>query len=115
LLFALTVQAGDCDYCEGNNCCQYRCDCVTYARCLANGLPGGLITCDDKKRAVNSHNPRAGCVMFRTGDPQYCHAAYVTGVSGGVVSINQANWDQCHCSNGSIKADDSAIIGFWCP
>lgn len=65
------------------------CNCVYYARDRQPKLPSGLSTCDDKKSKVNSHTAAAGCVLFRTGDPTYCHAAYVTKVSGGVVYYDQ--------------------------
>jgi hypothetical protein len=52
-----------------------------------------LMTEFEKKGVVtpglNSHTAAAGCVLFRTGDPTYCHAAYVTKVSGGVVYYDQ--------------------------
>jgi hypothetical protein len=65
------------------------CNCVYYARDRQPKLPSGLTTCSDKKGKVNSHTAAAGCVLFRTGDPTYCHAAYVTGVSGGNVHYDQ--------------------------
>lgn len=78
-------------------------------------LPSGLTTCDDKKHASNSNTAKAGCVLFRTGDPTYCHAAYVTKVSGGTVYYDQANWTPCECSSDSLPEGSSAIIGYWCP
>ena len=45
------------------------CNCVYYARDRQPKLPSGLSTCDDKKNTVNSHTAKAGCVLFRTGDP----------------------------------------------
>eukprot|EP00762_Andalucia_godoyi_P003540 ANDGO_04341.mRNA.1 hypothetical protein len=107
------VSADDCSGCGG--CCADRCNCVAFARCNVPQLPNGLVTCADKKAAANSRSGHAGCVMFRTGDPTYCHAAVVTGNSGGVLSINQANWSPCQCSTAQIKEDDPAILGFWCP
>lgn len=68
-----------------------KCNCVYYARDRQPKLPGGLTTCDDKKHASNSKTAAPGCVLFRTGDPDYCHAAYVTKVSGGTVYYDQAN------------------------
>lgn len=91
------------------------CNCVYYARDRQPKLPTGLTTCDDKKSKVNSHTAAAGCVMFRTGDPTYCHATYVTKVSGGTVYYDQANWTPCKCSSDSISASSSAILGYWCP
>lgn len=67
------------------------CNCVHYARDRQPKLVGGLETCDDKKRLSNSDTAAPGCVIFRTGDPTYCHAAYVTKVSGGVVYYDQSN------------------------
>jgi hypothetical protein len=91
------------------------CNCVYYARDRQPKLPGGLTTCSDKKNTANSDTARAGCVLFRTGDPTYCHAAYVTKVSGGTVYYDQANWTPCKCSSDSISESSSAIIGYWCP
>lgn len=68
------------------------CNCVYYARDRQPKLPTGLTTCDDKKSKVNSHTAAAGCVIFRTGDPTYCHAAYVTKVSSGTVYYDQVRF-----------------------
>ena len=114
------------------------CDnCVKYAECRA-GIGGqGWITCDDKRAASNSDTAHAGCIIFRTGDPQYCHAMYCTGVSldesgakqpllrgpnnsssnlgSSTYNFDEANWTPGQCDSGSISSDDSAIIGIWCP
>ena len=91
------------------------CNCVKYARDRQPKLVGGLTTCDDKKNAVTTQTASPGCVMFRTGDPTYCHATYVTKVSSGTVYFDQSNWTPCKCSSDSISASSSAIIGYWCP
>lgn len=91
------------------------CNCVYYARDRQKSLPTGLTTCDDKKSKVNSHTPAPGCVLFRTGDPTYCHAAYVTKVANGNVYYDQANWTPCKCSSDYLSTSSSAILGYWCP
>jgi hypothetical protein len=91
------------------------CNCVYYARDRQPKLPTGLTTCSDKKSKVNSQTAASGCVLFRTGDPTYCHAAYVTKVSNGIVYYDQSNWSPCKCSSDSISATSSAILGYWCP
>ena len=92
------------------------CDnCVKYAECRAHIGPMGWITCEDKIKSSNSKTAKTGCIIFRTGDPQYCHAMYCTGVSGNVYSFDQANWTPGQCSSGTIAADSSDIIGIWCP
>ena len=91
------------------------CNCVYYARDRQPKLPTGLTTCDDKKSKVNSHTPQPGCVLFRTGDPTYCHAAYVIKVSSSTVYYDQANWTPCACSSDSLSLSSSAILGYWCP
>lgn len=91
------------------------CNCVYYARDRQKSLPSGLTTCDDKKSKVNSHTPAPGCVLFRTGDPTYCHAAYVTKVANGNVYYDQANWTPCKCSSDYLTTSSSAILGYWCP
>jgi hypothetical protein len=53
--------------------------------------------------------------MFRTGDPTYCHATYVTKVQSGVVYFDQANWTPCKCSSDSLRTDSGVIMGYWCP
>jgi hypothetical protein len=69
----------------------HACNCVYYARDRQPKLPSGLTTCDDKRSKVNSHTPTPGCVLFRRGDPTYCHAAYVRKVANGYVYYDQAN------------------------
>ena len=91
------------------------CNCVYYARDRQPILPGGLSTCDDKKHASNSQTAKAGCVLFRTGDPTYCHAAYVTKVTSDTVYYDQANWTPCKCSSDSLPIKSDKIIGYWCP
>jgi len=91
------------------------CNCVYYARDRQKSLPTGLSTCEDKKSKVNSHTPAPGCVLFRTGDPTYCHAAYVTKVANGNVYYDQANWTPCKCSSDYLSTSSSAILGYWCP
>lgn len=90
------------------------CNCVYYARDRQPKLPTGLTTCADKKSKVNSNVPAPGCVLFRTGDPTYCHAAYVTKVSNGNVYYDQANWTPCACSSDYLSTSSSAILGYWC-
>lgn len=100
------------------NCSPYEadaCNCVYYARDRQPKLPTGLTTCADKKSKVNSHNAAPGCVMFRTGDPTYCHATYVTKVANGMVYYDQSNWSPCKCSSDALSATSTAILGYWCP
>lgn len=91
------------------------CNCVYYARDRQPKLPTGLSTCQDKKSKINSQTPSPGCVMFRTGDPTYCHATYVTKVSNGYVYYDQANWTPCKCSSDYVSTSSSVILGYWCP
>ncbi len=65
------------------------CNCVYYARDRQPKLTSGLTTCDDKINKSNSKTPAAGCVLFRTGDPTYCHAAYITKVADGTIHYDQ--------------------------
>lgn len=91
------------------------CNCVYYARDLQPKLPGGCSTCSDKKNVANSNKAKPGCVLFRTGDPTYCHAAYVYSVSSDTVFYQQANWTPCKCSTDSLPIKSDKIIGYWCP
>lgn len=94
---------------------QDACNCVYYARDRQKLLPTGLTTCNDKKSKINSSKPSVGCVMFRTGDPTYCHATYVTKVTSENVYYDQANWTPCKCSSDYLSIQSSAIMGYWCP
>jgi hypothetical protein len=91
------------------------CNCVYYARDRQPKLPSGLSTCNDKINASNSKTAAVGCVLFRTGDPTYCHAAYVTKVTSSTVYYDQSNWTPCKCSSDSLSISSSAILGYWCP
>lgn len=91
------------------------CNCVYYARDLQPDLPNGCGTCDDKKHVANSDTAKPGCVLFRTGDPTYCHAAFVYSVSPDTVFYQQSNWTPCKCSTDSLPINSDKIIGYWCP
>ena len=64
---------------------------------------------------VNSKTAKVGCVIFRTGDPTYCHAAYVTKTTTSEVYYDQSNWTPCKCSSDQLSISSSAILGYWCP
>ena len=102
------TQVGKDDSCPCDNC-------VKYAECRANIGPQGWVTCADKRNGGNSKTAHAGCIIFRTGDPTYCHAMYCTGESSSTYSFDQANWTPDQCSSGTISKDSSDIIGIWCP
>jgi hypothetical protein len=92
----------------------FLCEIEKYAECRANVGAQGWVTCDDKRRAGNSATAHPGCIIFRTGDPTYCHAMYCTGASGSSYSFDQANWAPGQCNSGTISTSDPAIIGIHC-
>ena len=111
-LLNLTQESHPSSY-NGTKACP--CDnCVKYAECRANVGAQGWVTCDDKRRAGNSATAHPGCIIFRTGDPTYCHAMYCTGASGSSYSFDQANWAPGQCNSGTISTSDPAIIGIHC-
>lgn len=92
------------------------CDnCVKYAECRAGLGQMGWVSCEDKRKASNSPTAHAGCIIFRTGDPKYCHAMYCTGATSSTYSFDQANWNPGKCDSGSISATSPDIIGIYCP
>lgn len=90
-------------------------NCVLYARCRQHRLPFGLTTYADKVSHINSHTPHVGCVAVIRSSSSYGHVAYVNGVSGGGVHIDEANWTAGHCGTRSGTASALNITGYICP
>merc|ERR1712048_43299 len=96
------------------------CDnCVHFVECRANLPHMGWISCADKRNANNSATAHPGCIIFRTGNPKYCHAMYCTGATSSTYSFDQANWvvknGVGQCNSGTIGTSDPNIIGIYCP
>jgi hypothetical protein len=94
--------------------CKQCTNCVLYARCRQRRLPYGLTSWSSKLRIINSQSPRAGCVAVIHTGSQYGHVAYVTGVSGSRVHIDEGNWGR-RCNRRSGTKAQLRIRGFWCP
>jgi hypothetical protein len=98
-------ELGGCGQCE---------NCVLYARCRQPGLPRGLFSLDDKLSIVNAQDPAAGCVAVIDTGSSVGHVAYVTGVDGDRVSIDEGNWGR-RCFQRAGTMTELQIRGFWCP
>ena len=122
LNLTVATQHGNTSALLGDACCTSanKANCVSYARCLThNKLPHLFSTCAAKK--ANSNTPpdrgREGCVLFRTGNPKYCHAEYIQGAIGSTYHLMQADWPDASagCTTTTLPKKDSVIIGVWCP
>jgi hypothetical protein len=99
-------ELGGCNQCS---------NCVLYARCRQRRLPYGLTSWRDKLAHVNSHTPRRGCVAMIQTSSSYGHVAYVNGVNGGRISIDEGNWPNGHCNQRSGTPAALNVRGYWCP
>lgn len=99
-------ELGGCNQCS---------NCVEYARCRQRRLPYGLTYWREKVARINSRTPRRGCVaMIYTGST-WGHVAYVNGVSGGRISIDEGNWPSGRCGQRSGTPAALNVRGYWCP
>ena len=98
-------QCGSCD------------NCVLHARCLQPRLPYGLTTYAAKARIINRgrQSPSAGCVAIFNRNNATGHVAYVRSVSGGRVTLDEANWQAGRCAPRSGTPVQLGITGYFCP
>jgi hypothetical protein len=99
-------ELGGCNQCS---------NCVKYARCRQPRLPYGLTSFGEKLHVINSHTPRRGCVAVIQTSSVYGHVAYVNGVGGGRISIDEGNWSSGHCGQRSGTPAALNVRGYWCP
>jgi hypothetical protein len=99
-------ELGGCNQCT---------NCVKYARCRQPRLPSGLTYWRDKVARINSRTPRRGCVAMIQTSSAYGHVAFVTGVSGGRISIAEGNWPTGRCGQRSGTPAALNVRGYWCP
>jgi hypothetical protein len=99
-------ELGGCNQCS---------NCVLYARCRQRRLPFGLTTWRDKLARINSHRPRRGCVAMIQTSSSYGHVAYVNGVNGSRISIDEGNWPSGRCGQRSGTPAALNVRGYWCP
>lgn len=99
-------ELGGCNQCS---------NCVKYARCRQPRLPYGLTYWREKVARINSRTPRRGCVAMIQTSSAYGHAAYVNGVSGGRISIDEGNWPSGRCGQRSGTPAALNVRGYWCP
>lgn len=99
-------ELGSCNQCS---------NCVLYARCRQPRLPSGLTYWSDKVARINSRSPRRGCVAMIPTSSAYGHVAFVNGVSGGRISIDEGNWPSGRCGQRSGTPAALNVRGYWCP
>ena len=103
---SVSSELGGCNQCT---------NCVKYARCRQPRLPYGLTTYSDKVARINSRTPRRGCVAVIRTSSVYGHVAYVNGVSGGRISIDEGNWPSGRCGQRSGTPAALNVRGYICP
>lgn len=85
--------------------------CVPYVRNnFLSKLPYGLNTYADKKKICNAWSPVKGYAAIMAPN----HIAYVSSVSGDMVTLKESNWD-LKCTIGSRTINKSKIYGYWKP
>jgi hypothetical protein len=94
--------------------CNQCTNCVLYARCRQPRLPYGLTYWRDKVARINSQTARAGCVAAINTGSAYGHVAYVRGVSGATIYIDEGNFSG-RCSSRAGTRTRLGIAGFICP
>lgn len=99
-------ELGGCNQCS---------NCVKYARCRQPRLPYGLTYWREKVARINSQTPRRGCVAVIKTSSVYGHLAYVNGVSGGRISIDEGNWPNGRCGQRSGAPAALNVRGYICP
>ena len=85
--------------------------CTDYVRDYwLKTLPRGLFTYANKKAICNAWSPVKGYAAIMAPN----HIAYVSSVSGDLVTINESNWD-FKCTISSRTINKSKIYGYWKP
>lgn len=85
--------------------------CTAYVRDnWLSKLPPKLFTYADKKKICNAWSPAVGYAAIMPPN----HIAYVTAVSGNMVTVMESNWDY-RCSIASRTMNKSKIYGYWKP
>lgn len=85
--------------------------CVPYVRDnFLSTLPRGLNTYADKKKICNAWSPVKGYAAIMAPN----HIAYVSNVSGDMVTLKESNWD-LKCTIGTRTINKSKIYGYWKP
>jgi hypothetical protein len=92
-----------------------RSNCVLYARSRCPSLPTGLNTLQDKKNIINSTSPSVGSVAIINSGYTAGHVAYVTGVSGSTITIEEANWGGARITRRKGTASELNILGYYSP
>lgn len=97
----------------GENCG----NCVSYARCrrreAGKDLPHGLTYWEAKEALVNTHTPAVGAVAVIKTSSAYGHMAYVVGVNGDQITIEEGNWPNGSCGRRTGTVEKLHIVGFY--
>ena len=91
-----------------------KCNCVLWARERVPKLPYGLFMLWQKKRIINSQNPKAGSVaIINVG--LWGHVAVVTKVGKNHITIREANYRSCKITERHDTPKNLKIVGYFNP
>ncbi len=90
------------------------CNCVLFARHYVPSLPFGLWTLGDKKKIINAYTPTVGNVAIMSVG-LWGHVGIVTGISGNIITIKEANYKTCKITERAGMATELKIIGYFNP
>src|SRR5262249_18386789 len=92
-------------------------NCVYYARCrrqaAGKDLPHGLVPWAAKMALINSQTPTIGAVAIINTRTVYGHVAYVVGVDGDQITIEEGNYPSGHCGRRTGTREELHIMGFY--
>ena len=92
-----------------------RWNCVKYARSRCASLPFGLWTLADKRKIINSAQPRAGCVAIINVGWPVGHVAFVTNKDGRNITIQEANYKYGKITERCGTEKTLKILGYYDP
>lgn len=92
-----------------------RFNCVLWARENVKMLPFGLWTINDKRKIINSNNPKAGDVAIIKTNFIWGHVAVVAKVGKNHITIKEANFKTGKITQRHGTEKDLKIIGYFHP
>ncbi|MFA7662630.1 MAG: CHAP domain-containing protein [Patescibacteria group bacterium] len=92
-----------------------RFNCVLWAREKVASLPFGLWTITDKRKIINSNNPKAGSVAIIKTGFIWGHVAVVVKVGSNHITIKEANFKYGKITERHGTEKDLKIVGYFKP
>ena len=90
-----------------------KCNCVKWARDHKPNLPFGLWTIGDKKKIINSHEPKIGAVAIMNVGLPFGHVGIVKDFKYRRITIREANFKFCEITERIGTAEELKILGYF--